>query len=129
MTPSLSSQPSTPVLPLFLSPMAFYLVEGVPKDDALDDLRAKLADDAFVDLRPFGPTLSHSLRNARRRPNGTVVWEEEDYCSPPLAQEREAVLDRFFCSIEVDPVAEGDGWAAIEDLPPIFPTLADETPR
>ena len=75
--------------------MAFYLVEGDPEDGALDTLRQKLADQAFVDLRPFGPALSHSLRNARWRPDGTVVWEEEDYCSPPLAQERDAVLDDY----------------------------------
>lgn len=108
--------------------MAFSLVEGVPKDDALGDLRAKLADDAFVD-QPFGTPLSHSLRNARRRPHGTVVWEGADDCSPPPAQERDAVLDRHLRSIEVDPVAEGDGWAAIEDLPPVLSALADETPR
>lgn len=108
--------------------MAFYLVEGDPKDGALDNLRQKLADDGFVDLRPFGPTISHSLRNARRRPDGTVVWEEEDYCSPPLAQERDAVLDDYFQSVEVEPVAEGGGWARIRDLPPLFPALADASP-
>ena len=106
--------------------MAFYLVEGDPEDGALDTLRQKLADQAFVDLRPFGPTLSHSLRNARWRPDGTVVWEEEDYCSPPLAQERDAVLDDYFWSVEVEPVAEGDGWARIRDLPRLFSNLADE---
>ena len=108
--------------------MAFYLVEGDPEDGALDTLRQKLADQAFVDLRPFGPTLSHSLRNARWQPDGTVVWEEEDYCSPPLAQERDAVLDDYFWSVEVEPVAEGDGWARIRDLPRLFPNLADELP-
>jgi hypothetical protein len=107
--------------------MAFSLVEGVPKDDTLEDLRAKLTDDAFADLRPVGPTISRSLCNARRRLHGTVVGEEEDDCLPPPAQEREAILDRYFRSIEVDPVAEGDGWVPIEDLPPAFPALADET--
>lgn len=120
-----------PLLHLPLSPilslMAFYLVEATPRSERLDELEQKLAVDAFADLRPFGPTISHSLRNSRRRPDGTVVWEEEDYCSPPLAQERAAVLDDHFQSIEVEPVAKGDGWARIEDLPPLFPDLADET--
>lgn len=107
--------------------MAFYLVKGIPHDDRIDDLKQELANDAFVELRPFGPTISHSLRNARRRPDGTVVWEEEDYCSPPLAQERAAVLDDYFRAIEVERVAEGDGWARIQDLPPLFPALADES--
>ena len=107
--------------------MAFYIVEATLKEKTLSDLQANLADDAFTNLRPFGPTISHSLRNARRRPNGRVVWEEEDYCTPPLAQEREAVLDQYFHSIEVTPVAKGKGWASIKDLPPLFPSLADET--
>jgi hypothetical protein len=111
----------------FSSLMAFYLVEGHPYGERLDDLEQKLADDAFVELRPFGPTISHSLRNARRRPDGTVVWEEEDYCSPPLAQERAVVLDDYFQEIEVASVAEGDGWARVEGLPLLFPELADET--
>ncbi len=107
--------------------MAFYLVSAQPIDEQLDDLRQQLTQDAFVELRPFGRTLSHSLRNARQRPDGTVVWEEEDYCSPPLAQERSAVLDRYFTSIEVEPVAEGQGWKKIQTLAPLFPELAEDT--
>lgn len=107
--------------------MAFYLVPAQPFEERLDDLREKLKQEAFRDLRPFGRTLSHSLRNARRRPDGTIVWEEEDYCTPPLAQEREAVLDRYFSSIDVEPVAEGQGWTRIQTLPPLFPELAEET--
>lgn len=108
--------------------MAFYLVEATPRTEQLDELEQKLANDAFVDLRPFGSTISHSLRNARRRPDGRVVWEEEDYCTPPLAQEREAVLDDYFRSIDVEPVTEGEGWSRIRGLPPLFPHLADEPP-
>lgn len=107
--------------------MAYYLVSAQPYEERLDKLRQKLEQEAFVDLRPFGPTLSHSLRNARRHPTGTIVWEEEDYCSPPLAQERAAVLDKFFSSIEVESVAEGQGWKQIQTLPPLFPELAEET--
>lgn len=105
--------------------MAFYLVEATPRDHRIDELKRKLEDEAFAKLRPFGPTLSHSLRNARRRPDGTVIWEEEDYCTPPLAQERAAVLDRYFDAIEVEPVPEEEGWARIRALPALFPDLAD----
>lgn len=115
-------------LHLPIRPMAFYLVEACPREDQLDALKQKLKEDAFADLRPFGPTITHSLRNARQRPDGAVVWEEEDYCSPPLAQERDAVLDDHFLSIEVEPVAEGQGWSRIRALPPLFPELADEAP-
>lgn len=116
---------------LLLGPESIFLerlVEGDLRDERLDEPKQKLTSEAFVDLRPFGPTLSHSLRNARWRPDGTVVWEEEDYCFPPLAQERDAVLDDYFWSVEVEPVAEGDGWARIRDLPRLFPNLADELP-
>lgn len=108
--------------------MAFYLVEGIPREDRLEELKQQLADDAFVDLRPFGQALSKSLRNARRRPDGLIVWEEEDYCSPPLAEERTAVLNDYFESVTVEQVPRGEGWARIQDLPPLFPDLAKEGP-
>lgn len=104
--------------------MAFYLVSAAPKRDRLDALRDHLRQGAFRDLRPFGPTISHSLRNARLRDDGCAVWEEEDYCTPPLAQEREAVLDDYFDDLRVEPVAEGEAWQRIRDLPPLFPELA-----
>ena len=39
-------------------------------------------------MRPFGRSLTYSLEHARLRDDGYAVWEEEDYCAPPLAQER-----------------------------------------
>ncbi len=105
--------------------MAYYLVSAIPRTYCLDDLKSRLAANEFVPLRPFGPTLSTSLRNARRRPDGIAVWEEEDYCRPPLAQERKAVLDNYFDDIRVEPVKAGEGWERIVVLPPLFPDLAD----
>src|SRR5262245_66501510 len=86
--------------------MAFYLVTAVPRQELMDDLSARLARAEFTGLRPFGPTLSRSLKAARLRRDGAVVWEEEDYCRPPLAEERAAVLDRFFCDLRVETVSE-----------------------
>jgi hypothetical protein len=104
--------------------MAFYLVSAIPRADRLAALQERLAADAFVSLRPFGATLSDSLQNARRRPDdGTAVWEEEDYCWPPLAQERAAVLDQYFDQLKVEAVQHGEGWTRIAGLPPLFPTL------
>jgi hypothetical protein len=102
--------------------MAHYLVTATPREDLLPELARRLEREEFVSLRPFGRTLTVSLRRARRLPNGKVMWEEEDYCRPPLAQEREAVLDRYFDQISVEPVVEGTGWALIEAFPPIFPS-------
>ena len=104
--------------------MAHYLVTASPREDLVEELSARLHRGEFADLRPFGRALSSSLRRARRLPNGKAMWEEEDYCRPPLAQEREAVLDRYFEAITVEPVAEGTGWALIDAFPAMFPELA-----
>ena len=77
--------------------MAFYLVEAVAKDDRLPELAERLRRDEFLPMHPFGGAVTVSLRGARKRPDGGVVWEEEDYCSPPL-----------------------------RDLPPLFPEFVDE---
>jgi hypothetical protein len=46
------------------------------------------------------------------------LWIEEDYCSPPLAMEREAVLDRYFNDITVEKVrSEEEGWKMIGNKP------------
>jgi hypothetical protein len=103
--------------------MPHYLVTASPRGELLQDLGARLARNEFVTLRPFGKALTSSLRRARRLPDGKLMWEEEDYCEPPLAQERAAVLDRYFADLSVEPVVEGTGWALIEALPAMFPEL------
>lgn len=104
--------------------MAYYLVSARPVVERLDELEARLTERAFAGLKPFGRALTNSLEAARQLPDGTVVWEEEDYCRPPLAQERAAVLDRYFDGLSVERVEEGSGWQRITELPPLFPTLA-----
>jgi hypothetical protein len=103
--------------------MAYYLVSARPVVDRMDDLETKLSERAFFELEPFGQALTASLEAARRLPDGTAVWEEEDYCRPPLAQEREAVLDHYFEELSVEPVERGRGWDRIAELPPLFPAL------
>jgi hypothetical protein len=103
--------------------MAHYLVRATPKPDRLDRLASELERDAFVEMRPFGRALTKGLRGARREDEGTAVWEEEDYCSPPLAMEREAVLDDYFERIEVEEVERDQGWQRIEPLPLLFSEL------
>jgi len=104
--------------------MAYYLVTATAKAGRLAELEERLADGQFVPLKPFGIALSYSLRGAGRQPDGTAIWEEEDYCRPPLAQERAAVLDHYFDDIAVERVTEGTGWKRIADLPRLFPDLA-----
>lgn len=103
--------------------MAFWLVTAEPIEDRLTELARKLRDGEIRPLRPFGPTLDASLRGARIREDGVALWEEEDYCDPPLAEERRAVLDEHFTGIEVEAVREGEGWSRIEDLPRLLADL------
>src|SRR5262245_44951251 len=63
-----------------------------PNPDRLPTLRTELERDAFIHLKPFGRAITESLLNARVQPDGLATWEEEDYCHPPLAEERAAVL-------------------------------------
>jgi hypothetical protein len=102
--------------------MAHYLVRARPRRDKLDELEAQLRADAYRDLQPFGRALTRGLRGARIACDG-AVWEEEDYCSPPLAEERAAVLDAYFEDIAVEPVAKGEGWRRIRALPALFTHL------
>jgi hypothetical protein len=97
--------------------MAYYLVRAKPKTERLTELHTRLDENAFVDMRPFGKALTYSLTEARTEPDGTAIWEEEDYCSPPLAQERAAVLDTYFDEINVEQVNAGEGWKRIKKLP------------
>ena len=101
--------------------MAYYLVRALPRKGRMRVLEEKLELEVFDPIRPFGSAMAESLRRARVDEEGRVWWEEEDYCSPPLAEEREAVLDHYFTKIEVEQVAEGLGWKEIEDLPRLFP--------
>ena len=106
--------------------MAHYLVTAKPKSDRLGDLLGNLRKNVYSSMRPFGRTLTYSLRNARLREDGYATWEEEDYCSPPLAEERAAALDEFFDELNITPVQEGTGWEKIKSLPLLFPELVQD---
>lgn len=100
--------------------MAHYLVKAQPHWAKLTDLRARLNAREIVQMRPFGRALDDSLRRARLVPDQFAIWEEEDYCQPPLAMERAAVLDHYFENIAVSPVEPGQGWAQLEELPSLW---------
>ena len=97
--------------------MAYYLVKAKYHKDLLTELRSRLDSGEIEQMRPFGKAMQYSLENARLDPQGWAIWEEEDYCSPPLAQERAAVLDTYFTELGVERVQKGAGWKKIESLP------------
>jgi hypothetical protein len=97
--------------------MAYYLVQAQPVEELLTELRRMLDSGEIRVMYPFGQALQYSLENARIQENGRAIWEEEDYCSPPLAQERAAVLDKYFKELDVERVEKNKGWRKIESLP------------
>ena len=103
--------------------MAYYLVRARPKAELLPALEDGLRAGAYRELEPFGRALSASLRDARLAPDGSACSEEEDYCLPPLVQERAAVLDRHFAAVTVEAVEQGAGWRQVAALPSLFPAL------
>ncbi len=100
--------------------MAFYLVQAKPVADLLSELRQRLDRGEISVMRPFGRALQYSLDNARMQEDGVAIWEEEDYCVPPLAQERAAILDTYFEDLKVERVDQNKGWEQIEALPGIW---------
>ena len=106
--------------------MAHYLVTAKPKSD-LQERLGNLRKNKYASMRPFGKALTYSLRNARLREDGYATWEEEDYCSPPLAEERAAALDEFFEELSVASVRSGSGWQEINQLRPLVPELAGKS--
>lgn len=96
--------------------MAYYLVKAKLKNDLRSELRSRLDSGEIKQMRPFGAALHYSLEHARLDPEGWLIWEEEDYCHPPLAQERAAVLDTYFMDLQVERVPQGSGWRQIESF-------------
>jgi len=100
--------------------MAYYLVQAKPIDELLAELRQRLDSGEIKVMKPFGQALQYGLDHARLQENGIAIWEEEDYCVPPLAQERAAILDTYFKELHVDRVQQTAGWKQIESLPHLW---------
>ena len=105
--------------------MPFYLIHAKPKAQRISQLEERLLADDFINLKPFGNVLTQSLKQARLDETGNAWWEEEDYCKPPLREEREAVLDAYFDDIQFEKVKEGEGWKAISTKPWLFPIFEE----
>lgn len=95
--------------------VTFYQVKARPKSNLID-LRYDLSHGNIRSLIPFGASLQYSLENAKLdEDNNHAVWIEEDYCNPPIAMERKAVLDKYFDNIRVQTViSKEEGWSKIQ---------------
>ncbi len=75
-------------------------------------------------MEPFGEALTYSLENAKYIPdNDLAVWEEEDYCHPPLKMERKEVLSNYFKDIEWRELDKNDGWREIDEHPGLWESI------
>ena len=95
----------------------------------MGELRERLDSGEIEAMEPFGRAMTTALENARiDLDTGNALWVEEDYCSPPLAMERD-VLEEYFESVTVleEDVDEQAGWARIEELPRLWDELALES--
>lgn len=103
--------------------MAYRYVRAQPKRDRMPELRERLDSGEIEQLEPFGAAMTTALESAGFDPEtGEAVWVEEDYCTPPLAMERAAVLDDYFEGLTVvdEDVDEAAGWERIDDLPGLW---------
>jgi len=104
--------------------MSYYLVTAKPIPEKLTELRQWLDSGEIRAMNPFGSSLHRGLDQARWQSEDSAIWEEEDYCVPPLAQERAAVLDEYFTDLKVELVERNKGWRRIESLPRVWPDKA-----
>ncbi|MEM2652094.1 MAG: hypothetical protein QXU87_08475, partial [Candidatus Caldarchaeum sp.] len=100
--------------------MAHYLVSARAKNGALRRVRQLLDEGVIASMRPFGQALNFSLRTMRYDLRGNLLWEEEDHCIPPLAMERETVLDKYFDIVSIEPVNRGEGWSKLSFYPSVW---------
>lgn len=96
----------------------------------MDELRRRLDNGDIAEFEPFGASMTEALENARYDPETQeAVWIQEDYCRPPLAMEREEVLDEYFEDLTVveKNVDETAGWQRIEELPGLWDVVLGES--
>ncbi len=74
------------------------------RTDTASALLAKLTDGTIASQRPDGAELVASMERAVVNANGETEWSELCYCDPPLAHERETVLDLHFDDIRTSPI-------------------------
>src|SRR3989442_12866008 len=101
--------------------MVFWLVTAKPRVERLGELRRRLDSREISRMRPFGRSLENGLVNARLREDGSALWEEKDYCVPPLAQERAVVIDHYVDNLTVEEIGDpGQGWEKLTGLPSLW---------
>ena len=80
-----------------------YHVQAKFRAGTAAEFLAKLTDGTIAAQRPDGSEIVRAMERAVVTTDGRVEWSERCYCSPPLAHERETVLDLHFEQITTEP--------------------------
>ncbi|MEP0940746.1 MAG: hypothetical protein ABJH63_13220 [Rhizobiaceae bacterium] len=81
-----------------------YRVRATFKDETAAAFLTKLTDGTIQNQRPDGPELIASMDRAVVNTKSQIEWTELCFCAPPLAHERDTVLDLHFDDIETEPI-------------------------
>ena len=76
-----------------------YKVKARFKEESAAEFRRKLLDGTIASQKPDGPEMVDSMHRAVVKESGEIEWSELCYCNPPLAHERQTVLDHHFDDI------------------------------
>ena len=88
-----------------------YRVTARFKTETAGDLLRRLDEGSIAAQQPDGQEIVASLHRAVVTGANTVRWTERCFCDPPLAHERETILDRYFGDITTEPVEDYERYA------------------
>ncbi len=91
-----------------------YKVKARFKEDSASEYCRKLLDGTIASQKPDGPEMVESMNRAVVKESGEIEWSEQCYCNPPLAHERQTVLDHHFYDISTEVI---DGYQEYEGRP------------
>ena len=83
-----------------------YQVTARFKLETAVELRRRLDDGSIAAQQPDGQEIVASLQRAVMTGANVVQWSERCFCDRPLAHERATVFDRYFDSIETEPIED-----------------------
>ncbi len=79
-----------------------YKVKARFKEESAGEFHSKLLDGTIASQEPDGPEMVDSMNRAVVKESGEIEWSEQCYCKPPLAHERQTVLDDYFDDISTE---------------------------
>ncbi len=81
-----------------------YKVNARFKEGSAAEFQRKLLDGTIADQKPDGQEIVDSMNRAVVKESGEIEWSELCYCNPPLAHERQTVLDNHFDDISTEAI-------------------------